>query len=343
MFKFNAIPSKKSLLTFSTTFLICFAIASCDGTQDPISPASPSTFEYLYVNSSNSHLNGQANLWDIMKETTLGAGIATPTRLRTENLSPSLFPNIFNQQSSAYDKLNKRYVVSTGDKIVVYNVNTNTLPTPTIFSTSNVQAMEFVNGRFFMVENYVLAEYDSSGNMVRTFPNYILSNSGKISNMTTDGNYLYIISSNWLYKIDINVGTNASGTTPSFLPGYPKAVAPGIYYGLEYINSAGCPNSLYVVKIVSTALGYQQSFVQINPTNGAETIKIPNLNTPSNFRFSSALDYQTEFYYLDASNGTSSNQHTLYSIDLTPSSGSITANPLTSANNGYLFGLQLKD
>ncbi|MHA8050961.1 hypothetical protein V7S79_07580 [Aquirufa sp. ROCK-SH2] len=334
---------KNTIFAFFAILSFLFSLISCDGTSDPISPATPSTFEYLYVTSSNSHLSGQANLWDVMKETTIGSGIANPIRLRPENLSPSLFPNLFNTQSSAYDKLNKRYVVSTGDKVVVYNVANNTPPNPTIYPSTNVQAMEFANGRFFMVENNILAEYDATGAMVRTFPNYQLSNSGKISNMTTDGTYLYIISSNLLYKIDINTGVNASGTNPSFLPGYPKPVAVGTYYGLEYINSAGCPNSLYAVKIVQATNGYVQSFVKIDPSTGVETVKIANLNTPSNFRFSSALDYTTEFYYLDASNGTGSNQHTLYNIDLTPSSGTITASPMSSPNNGYLFGLQLKD
>ncbi len=332
---------RPSLVLLLSTFSIL--LLSCDGTRDPLSPGTASTFEYLYVTSPNSHVNGNpTNSWVISKETTAGAGFASPTILRNENLAPSLFPNIFNEQCSAYDKVNKRYVVSSGDRLLLYDVSTNNPPAPTVYPNTNAQAIEFVNGRFFMVQNYILSEYDINGNRVASFPSYTLANTGKISNLTTDGTYLYIISSNLLYKIEVNPAQNASGAI-SFLPGYPKPVAVANYYGLEYINSTGCPNSLYVVKVSASSGIYQESFVKIDPGTGTETVKIANLGTPSVFRFSSALDYQTEFYYFDASNGTSSNQHTLYSIDLTPTSGNISATTVTNPNNGYLFGLQLKD
>lgn len=334
------VPKSPFYLLFLSLFSIL--LFSCDGTPDPLNSGATSTFEYLYVSSPNSHLSGNSNIWTISKESTAGAGFASPIVLRNENLAPSLFPNLFNVQCSAYDKVNKRYVVSSGDRLLLYDVSTNTPPAPTIYPNTNAQAIEFVNGRFFMVQNYILSEYDISGNRVSSFPSYTLASTGKISNLTTDGTYLYIISSNLLYKIDVNVSQNASGAV-SFLPGYPKSVATADYHGLEFINSTGCPNSLYVMKVTTSSGINQESFVKIDPSTGNETVRIANLGTPSIFRFSSALDYQTEFYYLDASNGITSNQHTLYSIDLTPTSGTYSASTVTSPNNGYLFGLQLKD
>lgn len=324
--------------------LFGMSIISCDSSSDPITPNGPaSTFEYLFINS----FSGPSNSWDLNVETTAGVGFNTPTRLRGNDVisTSSVVNSVMNYQCSAYDKINKKYLVSSGQSVVVYDVSTTTPNSPQIIPTgAPIQAMEFVNGRLFMVENFILREYNTTtGAIISNFTPISLASTGGISNLTTDGIGLYIISSNKLYNIDINPYPLGVGRIVS---GYPKSVGnalfPHLYNGLEFVNSAGCPNSLYVVR-QNYANGILTSeFVKIDPNTASETILINNLPIISKDRISSALDYTTEYYYFISSKGPTSNQHTVFTIDLTPTSGTIAVTRSVTLNN-YSFGLQLKD
>jgi hypothetical protein len=327
---------KNQIKKIAILALLAISFASCDSTSDPITTAvTPSTFEYLSINSTNAAIGNQCNIWDFKRMTTVGMN--TSVVERTDNFSPSLLTQTtMLNQCSAYCKDliqgAKRYVVSTGERVVVYNASATTTPAPTVFPFSGVQAMEFVNGRFFMIKNHILKEYDIfTLNPITTFTPINLTPTAGVSNLTFDGNYLYVISSGNLFKID----TTGSGAVAS---GYPMVVTSNRYEGLEFINSAGCPNSLYAVERTTSG----NNLVKINPATGVPTSVISGLTFVSDFsKISSALDYNTEFYYLRSSNGAASNTHTFTIIDLTPAAGSVVANPLTVT--GYEFGLQLKD
>jgi hypothetical protein len=327
---------KKIIKNLAKTFLLGITIVSCDSTSDSVTPTViPSTFEFLYMKSPNAHVGNQCNIWNLKNETTAGSGFATPTTLRSENLAPSLLAQTtMFYQCSAYDKINKKYVISSGERILVYDVSSSVVPAPTVYMAANIQAMEFVNGRFFIVKNHNLKEFDiATGLVLASFTTIPLLSSADVSNMAFTGNFLYIISSGSLYKID----TAGSG---SVVLGYPLTVTSDKYEGLEYINSAGVPNSLYAIQRNSSG----NYFVKIDPALGGFPTTIHTLTFPSDFsKISSALDYTTEFYYLDSSNGFASGSHTLTPIDLTPPTGPYTPTPLTTATNNYLFGLQLKD
>ncbi|MBP6040072.1 MAG: hypothetical protein KA523_07740 [Flavobacterium sp.] len=312
------------VITISTTLI------SCDSSETTPTAVVPSTFEYLYIKSPAT-VSGGSTIWNLKNETTAGAGFASPTNLRTDTPSPGLSNQILMaNQCSAYDKVNKKYAVSTGDRLVIYDVtNTASVPAPTILTITNIQAIEFVAGNLYVLKNYQIKKYNSAFVLDATFGPVLLPTTiGVPSNICFNGTDLYVTNDGKLHKIStVGAGTITStslSTTDEF-------------DGLEYINTTALPNKLYAVK-----KGTSPKFVEIDPITGAGTIKYTLTYTPDFSRISSALDYSTEFYYLDSSNGFSSDQNSLTIIDLTPT-GAYTPVPLTTPGNQYLFGLQLKD
>ena len=323
---------KSTFNTFGLLFFTIFIISSCDSSTDSTTPTpTPSTFEFLFIKSPPT-VSGVSTNWNLKNELTAGAGFSLPTNLRIDAISsgPS-FGSILINQCSAYDKVNKKYVVSSGERIVIYDVSTTTPTPPTIYMVNGTQAIEFVNGRCFMIHNNILKEYNiSTGTVVSSFTPITLA-AGNVSNLTFYLNNLYVISGSSLYTID----TTGSGSITSTY-----TLSGNSYEGLEYINSTGCPNQLYAVKKLATGANL------IKIVNGIETVfSTVTLPHPIYGKYSSALDYTTEFYYLNgadiALNGTLNGTTTTLVIDLTPTSGILTATGLNSSD--YLFGLQLKD
>jgi hypothetical protein len=317
--------------------LLGLSIVSCDSSSDSITPVVvPDTFNHLYIRTQNAPINS-CNVWDFREEFgTTPAGLK-----RTDTYLPaSLGQTTMYTQCSAYCRNMiqgaKRYVVSTGERVVVYNASSLPTPAPISFPITGVQAMEFVNGRFFMVINHTLKEYDVFTMLpIASFTPISLLPTAGVSNMTFNGNYLYVISSTELYKIN----TTGSG---SIVSGYPMTLSTADFQGLEYVNNPNptsvCNNSLYVVRKTSTA----NELVRINEATGIETSIVPLTYTTNTTRISSILDYTTEYYYIFSSNGFGVNDFTFTTIDLTPNSGVVTPTYATPLN-GYQFGYQLKD
>ncbi len=313
------------VITISTTLI------SCDSSETTPTAVVPSTFEYLYIKSPAT-VSGTSNIWNLKNEITAGAGFASPTNLRTDTPSPVLSNQILMaKQCSAYDKVNKKYAVSAGDRLVIYDVtNTASVPTPTILTIANIQAIEFVAGNLYILKNKQVTKYNSSFVLDPTFgPVLLPTTSGVPSNICFNGTDLYVTNDGKLHKIS-TVGTGTITST--------SLSTTDEFDGLEYINTTALPNKLYAVQKTGT----NRKFVEIDPSTGTVTVKYTLTYTPDFSRISSALDYSTEFYYLDSSNGFSSDQNSLTIIDLTPT-GAYTPVPLTTPGNQYLFGLQLKD
>jgi hypothetical protein len=332
-----------SFQKLTLAILVAITFTSCDSSSDSVTPTVvPSTFEFLFVKAPNA-VTGNSGLWNLKKEATVGVTFTGPVNLRSDDFATtaSTIPSstLMTKQCSAYDKVSKKYVVSSGERVLVYDVTTSSPLAPTPYSVSNVQAMEFANGRFFMIKNNILKEYDaSSGAAIISFTPINLA-VGQVSNLTQKGNYLSVISGGHLYIIDVTSGaTTLDHTLPTT----------DTYDGLEAINSAGAPFSLYVVKRNASGNEFQEILLTPSLAFISITTKY-TLGFISNFasdysRISSALDYTTEFYYINSSNGSASDGNSLTIIDLTPTNPlTYTPTTITNPGNHYLFGLQLKD
>jgi hypothetical protein len=342
---------KNTFKNIGLTFLLGITLTSCDSSADAVTPAVvPSTFEFLFLKTANDASNNSGT-WNLKKEATAGVTFTSPVNLRTDNFSTfgSTIPTstLVANQCSAYDNVSKRYVVSSGERVVVYNMSTfsGTPAKEFEFAVANVQAVEFANGRFFAIANNKLNEYNLTSSTptvpLSTF-NEITLASGQVSNLTQNGKYLGVISGGQLYVID----TTGSG---SLVPSYPQSLGTtATYEGLEAINSPGSQFDLYVIKRTATTSEFQKidlssALTFVTATDVTTKYTLPaSLNAST--KFSSALDYTTEFYYLFSNNGLASDAFNFTTIDLTPTNPS-SYSPITifGSGNKYAFGFQLKD
>lgn len=334
---------KLSFKKIGLFILLGLSIVSCDSSSDSVTPTVvPSTFDFIYVKAPNA-ATGNCGLWNLKKEVTAGSTFLSPINLRSDDFSTvaSTIPSstLMANQCSAYDKISKRYVVSSGERVIVYNFNTVS-GSPTIefqYPIANIQAMEFANGRFFFIKNNILMEGDiTTGTVIPSFSSITLA-SGQVSNLTQKGNYICVISGGHFYAFDI------TATTPTIIDHVLSTT--DIYEGLEAINSAGSPFSLYVVKRNSSGNELQKITLTSSLTFASITpLYTLTFTNDLSSKISSALDYTTEFYYINSSNGPTSDSNSLTVVDLTPTNPS-SYSPTTVLNPGnhYLFGLQLKD
>ncbi|MFD2908157.1 hypothetical protein ACFSX9_05350 [Flavobacterium ardleyense] len=319
--------------------LFITAFISCDSSSDPISPlVVPNTANHLYIKTQN--IGGfECNVWDFNED--FGTN---PTGFkRNDIILPATFGTSLRMtQSSAYSKIAiqgaKRYVVSSGDRVLVYDVSAATTPTPLEFPIAHINAMKFINGRFFMVVNYELKEYDvMTMTPISTFTPIQLLPTALSSNITSNGNFLYIISSAQFYKIDISGGG-------SLISGYPKQLSLTNLDGLHYVNNPNpaspCNNALYVVRENAAS----KQLITIDEATGAETVVVDLTTTftSNGSRISTILDTETEFYYIYSLNSHVLNTSTATVIDLTPNSGIVTPTAINTLP-GYYFGVQLKN
>ena len=317
--------------------LVANLVIGCSSSADPITPTVVAAVSnHLFIRTQNVPINS-CNVWDLVE----AFGTAPAGLKRTDTFLPaSLGQQIQFSQCSAYcrDMIQgaKRYVVSTGERVLVYDVSLSATSPPIQFPLANVQAMVFVNGNLYMVIGHVLKKYDVFTMMpITSFTPISLLPTAGVSNMTFNGNFLYIIASASLYKID----TTGSG---SIVSGYPKALSSADFQGLEYVNnpnpSSPCYNSLYVIRKTTTA----RQLVRIDEATGIETAITTLTYIDGGPKIASILDYSTEFYYIYSSDGWALNTFTFTTIDLTPNTGAVTPNYAPSLV-GYQFGYQLKD
>jgi hypothetical protein len=335
---------KNYIKKITAIVLLNVLVTSCDSSADAVTPTVvPSTFEFLFVKSPNI-ATGNSGLLNLKKESTIGTTFTSPALLRTDDFATvaSTIPSstLLAKQCSAYDKVSKKYVVSTGERVLLYDVTTATPPAPNQFLVANVQAMEFANGRFFAIKNNLLNEYNFSSSTptvpLASFATINLT-AGQVSNLTQKGNYLSVISGGHLYVIDIT--GSGSVTLNHTLP------TTDTYEGLEAVNSAGAPFSLFVVKRNASGNVFQEILLTPSIAFTSVTTKYTlSFINDATSKISSALDYTTEFYYLSSSNGATSDAFSVTAIDLTPTNTS-TYMPITVTNPGnhFAFGLQLKD
>ncbi len=335
---------RNTLKNIGLSLVLGLLFASCDSTSDPITPAIvPSTFEFLFVKSPGA-FTGNASQWNLKKEVTAGATFTGASTERSDDFATlsTMIPSttLMSKQCSAYDKSSKRYVVSSGERVIVYNFNTVSGSPIVEFqhSISNIQAMEFANGRFFFIKNNILMEGDIAlGTPITSFTSMSLA-AGQVSNLTQKGNYLSVVSGGSLYIIDVS----GSG---SLVSGYPQSLGTtDTYEGLETINSPGAPFKLFVVKRNATTNEFQEialnSSLAYSSINTKYTLPI---SIDATTKISTALDYTTEFYYIVSADNATGTTNRLTVIDLSPTVSS-TYMPTTGiTNSNYAFGLQLKD
>ncbi|MCX7547432.1 hypothetical protein OS188_05625 [Xanthomarina sp. F1114] len=326
--------TKILLLSFIITVL-----NSCDSSSDPITPVVvPNTFNHLYIETQNIG-NFECNTWDFNED----FGTSPAGYKRTDVLLPATFGTSLKMtQSSAYSKVAiqgaNRYVVSSGDRVLVYDVSSATTTAPLEFSIPHINAMRFIDDRFFMVVNYELKEYDvMTMTPITTFnPIQLLPTAG-CSNMTSNGDFLYIIASHKFYKID----TSGSG---SLVVNYPKQLSLTNLSGLEYVNNPNpaspCHDTFYLIREDATS----KQLIKLDEDTGQETVVSDLTNTfvSNGSKISTVLDYTTEYYYIYSLNSHVLNTSTVTAIDLTPSSGVVTPVSVNTVP-GYYFGVQLKD
>ncbi len=340
---------KKVFRNIGLTVILLATVSSCDSSSDAVTPlVVASTNEFLWIKTPNIGGPNDCGTWNLKKEITTGATFNPPTNLFTNDFASvsSTIPatTLLTKQCSAYDKMSKRYVVSSGERVVVFNFNTVS-GVPLLenqFPVANIQAVEFAKGRFFAIKNNKLNEYDpisATPTIALTSFNEITLSSGQVSNLTQKGKYLSVIAGGNLYVIDIT----GSGT---ILTGFPQSLSTtDTYEGLEAINSSGSDFDLYVVKRNATSNEFQK--IDLTPTLSFTSVNTKytlGFTCDATTKISSALDYDTEFYYLSTTNPGPTVSNSITTIDLTPTNpaGYMPILIVGSANK-YAFGFQLKD
>lgn len=325
---------KKTHSKFKRHIQICSCVFSTlfiAGCTNPGSPPVTPTFEYIAIESTNANTPaGDCNIWNLNIEP---PGMSLPTFKRTDTFNGALTTHVTVHQSSAYNKLNQIYLVSTDERVVRYDLSTTIPAAPTVFTISNIQAMEFVGTRLFMIVNNYLKEFDPvSMTQLSSFtPRHVgsVNYTGYISNMTSKSGVLYFIVGGSLLSYDTNITASTLLVLNSNLP--VNASGTFKYDGLEVIDG----NTFFVVKRDTT-----NDLLKVTSTTSTMVLANVTGNNPTYDRLSSAYDYTTEFYYINTYLP-STNQTSIIGVDVTPASSVFTSSIATV--NNYIFGLQLKD
>lgn len=327
----------KTSIQFLASLILMTILTSSCSSSDPVTPVAP-TSGFVCIKSPNANTAaGDCNTWKLTYE---APGFSTPDVLRTDSFAPDLMTtNVMNKQCSAYHKTSKTLLVGIGDRIIKYqygataaSATPSAIP-PVTYLGNNVQAIEYVGNRLFIIKNNLLKEHDpTSLAVITTFAPITITSSAHISNMTTLGNNLYFIVGDTLYSVDVSATTPALTVITAGLP--PTATGVPYYDGLEVKDAS----TFYAVNNDTTSASANK-FVKITSSGATTEISGLPLSTTYN-RVSSVYDPITEYYYGISYNLTT-NTSTVYAIDITPLSGPLTASPVAVGN--YVFALQLKD
>jgi hypothetical protein len=321
--------------------LLGLSIVSCDPTSD--GDSNPNTGEPKLIAIKSNNTGNACNLWDLQNANPITGISLVPafSNVRTADFitSPAVLlgQTTMTWQSSAYDNVNKKYAVSIGESIVIYDLTTSAVPAPTTYVlpvatvvvSNRVLAMEYVGGTLYIVQNNEIKKFVGGIVVSFTAPVMIPSSgvgSNTVSNITKNGTNIYFILKGKLYTFST---TSLSITSTVAVSGWSTDID---YNGLEYL--AG---KIYCAKRTSSTPSLD-TLVSVDLA-GAET-NIP-LSTPyfKNWsRISSALDPVNRIYYISSSDGDISNTNTMTEVDL--NTGLNTTHPNLS---GYQFGLQYKD
>ena len=316
--------------------LLSSVIASCSSpSATTLASGGPELIAIKADNTGNA-----SNVWNLQNANNITNISFTPVFV---NMKPSdlitspaglLGQTTMSWQSSAYDDLNKKYAVSIGESIVIYDLTSATIPTPityilappTAAVSNRVLAMEYVGGQLFVIQNNDIKKF-TAGTLTSVGLPVPASgvNSDTMSNMTKNGPKIYFILKGRLYTFD----TTAMTLSTILVSGYSPAID---YNGLEYY--AG---KIYCAKRTSLSTTILDQLVSINLL-GTETLIPLTLPYFKDFsRISSALDPVNRLYYISSSNGFGANLNTLTKVDLS------TGLNTSASVLGYQFGLQYKD
>lgn len=327
---------KTGIKKIGTAVLLSLIIASCSSPNTTtLASGGPELIAIKADNTGNA-----SNVWNLQNANNITTISFTPVFINMKAsdfiTSPAglLGQTTMSWQASAYDNLNKKYAVSIGESIVIYDLTSATIPTPityvlappTAAVSNRVVAMEYIGGQLFVIQNNDIKKF-TAGTLTSTGLPVPASgvNSDTMSNMTKNGIKIYFILKGRLYTFD----TTAMTLSTILVSGWNTAID---YNGLEYY--AG---KIYCAKRTSLSTTILDQLVSID-LSGTETLIPLTLPYFKDFsRISSALDPVNRIYYISSSNGFSANLNTLTKVDL-----STGLNTSTSVL-GYQFGLQYKD
>ena len=310
--------------------LVATAVFSCTP-NDPVDPNNPNgnliPLNLVSIQSTNLPTGNSCNKWNL--NTSSSATPGTFTNLRPMDFITStaglLGQTTMSYNTSAWDKVNKRYAVAIKESLTVYDFSSSLVPAPTTYIT-NAEAIEFVAGTLYVIRNGSLQK-EVSGSFLPlatavSLPTALTEN---VSSMTTNGVDLFFIIGNKMYQYA------TSGTLIN------TTVLSGTFYdGVEFNNT---DSKIYAIK-QHLAAGSSDELVRI--TSGVGDVTIATLGYTIDYsKVTTAYDYNTKNYIIFSSNGHSSDKHSITNVS------NLTTTPIvstvTSTGTQYVFGLQIKD
>ena len=300
--------------------------------NDPNDPTNPNgnpavALNVISIQSTNLPSGNSCNKWNL--NTSSSATPGTFTTLRPLDFITStaglLGQTTMSYNTSAWDKVNKRYAVAIKESMTIYDLTTSTIPTPITYIT-NIEAVEFVSGTLYAIHNNSLQK-EVSGILVPLATPVSLPAAGtdNVSSMTTNGTDLFFILGNKMYQY------STSGTLIN------TTVLSGTFYdGVEFNSD---DNKIYAIK-QHTIPGSQDELVRI--TSGGSEVSIATLGYMIDYsKVTTAYDYNTKNYIIFSSNGHSSDKHSITNIKNLTTIPIITT--VTSTGSQYVFGVQIRD
>lgn len=309
---------------------LSFSIFSCTP-NDPVDPNDPNgntgkALDLISIRSTNMPSGNNCNLWDLNTSNSATPGLFT--NLRSSDFITStaglLGQTTMSYNTSAWDKINKKYAVAIKESVTIYDLSGGSVPAPTTYIT-NVESMEYVGGTLYVIRNNKLMK-ESGGTFVALSTPVTLSMlpSDHVSSMTTNGTDLFFIVGNKYYQYS-TTGTLINSFTLSSTQ----------YDGVEF-NSAD--SRIYAIKKHAYP-ATQDELVRI--TSSTET-SILTLGYATDYsKATTAYDYNTGKYIIFSSNGHSSNSYTITVVSNLTTVPSATV--ITTTGSQYVFGVQIKD
>ena len=147
---------KTGIKKIGTAVLLSLIIASCSSPNTTIlASGGPELIAIKADNTGNA-----SNVWNLQNANNITTISFTPVFINMKAsdfiTSPAglLGQTTMSWQASAYDNLNKKYAVSIGESIVIYDLTSATIPTPityvlappTAAVSNRVLAMEYIGG-----------------------------------------------------------------------------------------------------------------------------------------------------------------------------------------------------
>lgn len=318
----NTLKNIAILAFFGITITSCTPNDPTDGNPNG---GNKEALDLISIKSTNMPTGNSCNLWDLntsSSNTPIGF-----TTLRTGDFitSPAglLGQTTMSYNTSAWDKVNKKYAVAINESLTIYDLSTGIASAPTTV-IDNVRSIEYVAGTLYAIHNNNLEKLVGGSFVSLATPITLSIGTGnEISSMSTNGSRLFFIIGNVMYEYATN-GTLANTTLLS-----------GNHYdGVEF-NSTD--NNIYAIKKHAYP-ATQDELVRIIP-GGSETSIYTFTYATDYSKATTAYDYNTRKYIIFSSNGHSSNSNTVTTVS------NLTTTPVATSvgSSQYIFGLQIKD